>query len=161
MKSSIDQEVFDIIVIKQGQFQVNSTKLKQVLDKANQYARLAIISVIGDRGCGKSTLMNMLIDYHQSDREKKQWPGDRILQDHYFDNDHSTSVLVKSLQIYSRPIPITDQDEPSKSVAMFLLDTQHVFDFTKQDQVMYDMINYLVHVSSMVIVVSKDNINVI
>ena len=152
-----DHGVFDIVKIEHGLFLYKATEIERIIKLIPDSSKCCIISVIGDRRCGKSTLLNMLIDYHHT---TGKWPSNRILKPHNFGTEDSQVKINRSVQIYSEPIKIENYENQNENVALLILDTHHLIDMNNDDPDMWKALNFIFRVSSTVLFISKENIKV-
>ncbi len=156
------ESTVDIIEINRNHYILNSQNLCSALTSAQDCDRIALISIIGPQNSGKTFFFKCSRNYFES-HDKDKWPQ----------NYNSTINMSKesacnehkkypSIKLSSRPLILEEKigDEINK-IAVFLMDSDIVFDHEITSKTIEDIMALFLLTSSTIIYNSKYNLEVI
>jgi len=152
----------NIIEIIDGKYILNYELLKTALTSVEKGDKIALISIAGPKNSGKTFFINCLINYMNS-KYKDQWPNseDTITRmDNKFHNGEDKMKPV--VKLTSKPFVITEEiDGQIERIAIFLMDSDFVFDCEMSSQIEQNILALFLLTSSTVIYNQKRFVAVI
>jgi len=151
-----------IIEIIDGQYRLNSSRLYSTLKLAEHCDKIALISIVGPKNHGKTFFINCLINYMFS-QIKDEWPysEDAKIKMCYGlrkEANHMRPVV----NLISKPFIISEEiDDYVQRTAVFLMDSDFVFDCEMSSQIEQDILGLFLLTSSTVIYNQKRFVAVI
>ena len=139
-----------IEVLSDGKYRLFEDNLKQVLSKAVDCDKFAIISIIGCRHNGKSFFMNSIADYLICE-DKNSWPQNRVIDPNNGFNSDVTEKDKKIVNMFSEPLIMESNGEKT---AVILMDTNNIFDkcyFESDNQYLRTVVDIFLNTSSTII----------
>jgi len=136
-------------------------KLRSVLETAQVCDYVSIISVIGQDCYEKNILVNCIINYLNCEH-KDSWPecSDAIITNSKISciDSRNDRPIVK---ITSKPIILTENiGNENKTIAVFLMDSEHIFDENMDSKISREIIGLFLLTSSALIYSRSDLITV-